>query len=140
LPWRRDDDNAGWRFDGRLIDDVTVTAQVRTDFSDQAANPFLHTYHPDHDNLDRRFENEQRQGFESYTLVRDIRLTLSPPGDDFTSRVTRGQRLLGDYAETIQVQGIARDGGPTDSRNFEVRGVFRLDRISDIPRLTSPPM
>ena len=139
LPWRPDEDNQGWRFNGPLGAGGAIVARVQTEHDDQTANPLLHTYHPDHDNLDRRFENQQPQGFESYTLVRDIRIQLAPPGADFMSRVTRGQRVLGDYAETIRVLGIAREGGPTDTRNFEVRGVFRLDRISTIPMLTAPP-
>src|SRR5690606_18393096 len=40
----------------------------------ETTNPFLHTYHPDHDNLDARFESVLPEGEESYTIRRAIRL------------------------------------------------------------------
>ena len=139
LPWVKDEDNTGWVFDGPLAPGVPATVQVRTEFSDQASSPFLHTYHPDHDNLDGRFEQERPQGYESYTVVRDITLLASPGGTNFSSRVAGGQKITGDYAETIQMVGLERGtNGPPDVRTLEVRGIFRLDRISDIPELTPP--
>jgi hypothetical protein len=140
LPWSEDGQNNGWDFDGMFMPGVPITAQVRTEFSDQTSNPFLHTYHPDHDNLDGRFEEERPQGYESYTVVRDIRLRPGLGQTNFNSRVSARQTMVGDYAETIQVMGLERGANPVaDVRSFEVRGVFRLDRISDIPVLTTPP-
>ena len=45
--------------------------------SDHASNPFLHTYHPDHDNLDNRddtFQTQLSAGKESYDLRRVMTL------------------------------------------------------------------
>lgn len=73
-------------------------------------------------------------------MVRDIRLIPDAIGTNFSSRVSGGHQITGNYAETIHVLGLDRGtNAPTDVRNFEVRGVFRLDRISNIPVLTSSP-
>jgi hypothetical protein len=41
--------------------------------------------------------------------------------------------------ETIRVIGLARAGNSFDSRRFDVRGAFKLNRISAIPTLTRVP-
>lgn len=136
LPWS--EENTGWTFDGNLGDAPVVSTTVTTEFADQAANPFLHTYHPDHDNLDARFENRLPQGSESYTIERNVTLELTPPTDDFGSRTAAGRTIGGNYLETIRVLGLARAGGTIDTRQFEVRGAFTLNRIADVPSLTTP--
>jgi hypothetical protein len=136
LPWS--DANPGWDLSGGLAQGVTVTAMIATEFNDQAANPFLHTYHPDHDNLNASFRNELPQGSESYKVIREITLTPQPPAADFNSRVAASQTLRGTYLETIRVQGLARSTGP-DTRQFEVKGVFELNRLNEIPTLTRVP-
>lgn len=137
LPWS--DVNAGWSFDAHLAQGATLTTRVTNSFDNQSSNPFLHTYHPDHDNLDPRFRNELPQGSESYTVVREITLSVTPPTEDFNSRVTAGLTLTGDYLETIRVLGLARPGNTFDTRTFQARGAFSLNRISDIATLTSLP-
>jgi hypothetical protein len=50
-------------------------------FNDHASNPFLRTYHPDHDNLDATFKQELPQGSESYTdLTRETALSVTATG------------------------------------------------------------
>lgn len=137
LPWSAA--NAGWDFTGPLARGATVKAVVATPFDDQAANPFLHTYHPDHDNLNAGFRAEVPQGSESYTVEREITLAVQPPGADFNSRIAAGRALGGEYRETIRVRGLARAGNTVDTRQFEVRGVFELQRINDLPTLTRTP-
>ena len=66
----------------------TLTATATIAYDDQASNPFLHTYHPDHDNLDAFFQNEQPIGYESYQIMRQFTLVISPPGSDFASMTT----------------------------------------------------
>lgn len=136
LPWS--DTNEGWEFDDLLSQGTTMTASITNRFDDQASNPFLHTYHPDHDNLDSRFSNPLPQGSESYTVVRDITLNVTAPGNDFGSRTGGDQSLSGDYVETIRMLGLARAGGTNDTRRFEVRGIFTLNHISDVSALTTP--
>lgn len=137
LPWSPS--NPGWGFSGHLAQGASVTALVTNAFDNHTSNPFLHTYHPDHDNLDPRFRNELPQGSESYGVVREITLTVTPPIEDFNSRVTAGLTLTGDYLETIRVLGLARPGNTFDTRTFQVRGAFSLNRISEIATLTQVP-
>lgn len=72
LPWSEDNDF--WTFDNALDQTGTLTTTVTTDYSDQAANPFLHTYHPDHDNKDVEFSGALERGYESYDIAREITL------------------------------------------------------------------
>ncbi len=132
------DDNEGWTFSGRLAQGVTVVTSVTNRFNNQSSNPLLHTFHPDHDNLDVRFQNELPQGSESYTIVRDITLNVTPPTDDFASRTATGQTLNGTYLETIRLLGLARAGNTFDTRTFQVRGLFTLNRITDVATVTHP--
>jgi len=137
LPWTST--NLAWAFNGQFRQTTNLTTTVSLDYNDQASNPFLHTYHPDHDNLDENFSTMRPQGSESYTVQRNIRLTVQPPADDFASLTAGTQTITGEYGETITVLGLARGGGTNDTRNFEVRGIFSLNRISEVPTLTTTP-
>jgi hypothetical protein len=137
LPWTST--NLAWAFNGRFRQATNLTATVTLDYTDQASNPFLHTYHPDHDNLDDTFSTPRPRGSESYTVQRNLRLSVLPPANDFASLTAGGQTITGSYGETISVLGLARSGGTNDTRNFEVRGVFSLNRISEVPTLTTTP-
>ncbi len=137
LPWS--EANPGWDLSGGLAQGAVLTATVTTEFNDQAANPFLHTYHPDHDTLNASFDHELPQGSESYKVIREITLSPQPPAADFNSRVAASQTLRGTYQETIRVQGLARAGNTFDTRQFEVRGIFELNRLNEIPTLSRVP-
>jgi hypothetical protein len=132
-------ENEGWSFDGPLGMGRTVTTTITNAFNDHASNPFLHTYHPDHDNLDATFRNELPQGSESFSIIREITLVVQPPTDDFNSLVNANIDLTGTYVETIRLQGLARPGNTHDTRRFNVRGVFSLNRVSEIPIVTHLP-
>ena len=135
LPWRKG--NAPWTFSGRLGEAATLTTVVETDFADHASNPFLHTYHPDHYNLDPTFKTQVARGMESYGIRREITLRVTPPPANVFA-MTSGQRVSGWYIETIRVVGLARAGGTSDTREFRVSGPFTLNRISDVAALTVP--
>lgn len=137
LPWSRA--NTPWSFDGPLALSSTITAAVPLDYNDQASNPFVHTYHPDHDNLDSKFATQLDPGAESYSVQRVIQLEVVMPGEDFASRTETGQALSGNYSETITVLGLPRAGNTNDTRVFETRGTFGLNRIAEIPTLTTVP-
>ncbi|MFO1499277.1 MAG: hypothetical protein U1G07_12925 [Verrucomicrobiota bacterium] len=137
LPWS--EANAGWSFSGGLAAGALITAKVTNDFNQRVSNPFLHTYHPDHDNLDPSFKTELAQGAESYTIERELTLDFRPPADDFNSRVNAGLSLTGEYLETFRLRGLARAGNVTDTRRFDVRGSVTLNRVSEIPTLTRVP-
>lgn len=135
LPWTPT--NRCWSFDGALDKTNVLNVRVTLDYSDQASNPFLHTYHPDHDNLDTAFKNELPQGSESYSVRRDITLTLTPSSGSSAAFSSSAQAISGDYAETVTLLGLPRAGGSTDTRTYYVQGVFTLNRVSPVPSLTS---
>jgi len=129
FPWTRT--NQSWRFSGQFAAGGVLAVTVPVAYDDQASNPFLHTYHPDHDNLDATFQNKLPVGYESYDISRAITLNLSPAGNDFSSLTAAGQSLTGTYLETITVFGVG-----SASRTFNVTGGFTLNRISPIASLT----
>ncbi len=104
---------------------------VNTPYDDHSSNPFLHTYHPDHDNLDVTFKNQLPVGSESYGISRQITLAITPPGADFTSLTAAGQTFSGAYTEAITMTGL---GGAT--RTYNVGGSFVLTRINATAKLT----
>jgi hypothetical protein len=133
LPWTPN--NNTWTFDHALAPGATLSTEVDMSFDDQAANPFLHTFHPDHDNLDRTVTppKQLKVGMESYNINRHITLTVNSVGSDFDSLTQFGQTFQGGYSESITMLGI--NGAP---RTFNVQGQFLLNRISPIAVLTGP--
>ena len=126
--------NIPWAFDGSIHVGANIRTTVDLSFDDQVSNPFLHTYHPDHDNLDPFFAPISRSGAESYGINRTITLNFrSPDEDDFDSLTQGNQTLSGDYAERVSFR--ARDN---HTQEYNVRGSFRLNKISDIDTLTTP--
>jgi hypothetical protein len=105
---------------------ATLTATVNVGYDDPL-NPFKHQFHPDHNNLDERFEQVLPEGRESFSIKRAIKLSfsatdplgLNPPGWGETE-------LGGFYGETIT--GL-------HGRPVEVGGTFRLVRVSSAPEL-----
>ena len=137
LPWS--ESNPGWAFNGNFNTPASITATVTLDYNDQGSNPFLHTYHPDHDNRDASFQTTLPQGAESYSVRREITLVPGPTGTDFASLTEAGRILQGDYTEVITVLGLNRSGSGPDTRRFEVRGAFVLNRLLAVPTLTRIP-
>lgn len=97
---------------------------------DAETNPFKHTYHPDHDNRDARYEKLLPEGAESYTVNRLIQLDFSaiPPAgiSDLGWGVTT---VGGTYRETftgLRAQEIA------------VSGSFILHQVSEASTLITP--
>lgn len=136
LPWSPE--NEGWVFDGSFSSVDGLLTAVPLNFNDHQSNPFLHTYHPDHDNLNDGFDEELTQGRESYGIERTIRLHPDPPGTNFSDRISADDRMYGMYEETIRMTGLARPGNTHDVRTFEVKGVYRLDRLNRINELKRP--
>lgn len=134
LPWTAT--NTVWPMGGRLGTDTFLSTRVMVSHNDRAANPFLHVYHPDHDNLDVTFKKELPQGSESYRIERFIQLAVLPPANDFSSLIASGTTVSGIYLETLTLKGLHRDDGKDEARQYELRGVFSLNRVSDISTLT----
>jgi hypothetical protein len=96
----------------------TLTATLEQPGND-AVNPFLHTYHPDHDNLDARFA---APAAEALPVSRDISLTLDasgPAGDPQWGAAT----LTGTYSEVMR--GLHKNP-------ISIAGRFSLRRLSTI--------
>jgi hypothetical protein len=86
---------------------------------DDSVNPFVHQYHPDHDNRDAKGEPLSAGKAESYEVKRTCRFTFSnAPGS--TS-------LSGTYSETLT--GLNKDP-------ITVSGTFTMRRLSEIDTLT----
>lgn len=132
LPWTAA--NTPWTLNGNLGQQTTLSTTVTLPYDDQASNPFLHTYHPDHDNLNATFKTELPQGSESYTVQRVITLNINPPANDFSSLVAGAQTIAGNYSEAITIKGLG-----SNTRVFQVSGVFTLNRISQVSTLTIAP-
>lgn len=128
-------DNPGWGSSGGAFESgSTLQFNVVLDHNDHVSNPFLHTFHPDHDNLkDSDFKTVVAQGVESYGVARAISLQMTPPVLDFGSLTSGGVSLTGNYSETVTFSG--RSG---NSRQFSLAGRFSLNRISPEPTLTTP--
>lgn len=130
LPWSAA--NLPWPMTGELDEGATAAASVSLSYDDQAANPFLHAYHPDHDNRNAAFDQILPQGGESYGVRREISLRFAAPPGDFNGLTTSGGALQGVYEESVTFLGKG-----SQSRQFDVRGAFQLNCISDIPTLTT---
>jgi hypothetical protein len=97
--------------------------QVNLDYDDPV-NPFKHRYHPNHDNLDERFQNKLPEGVESFTVNRQIELQFTAQDPDNLTFAGWGDDQLGGiYRETIT--GL-------NSQLLFVSGTFRLTRASTI--------
>jgi hypothetical protein len=98
----------------------TLQGSVTLDY-DHPLNPFKHVYHPDHNNLDERFEQKLPEGQEAFTVTRALSLAFTakdplgfnPPGWGDTE-------LGGTYRETIN--GLHRSA-------IQASGNFRLVRV-----------
>jgi hypothetical protein len=124
--------NNTWAFSGSMQPGGSLTAVVPLAYDDQASNPFLHTYHPDHDNLDAQFTTTLARGIESYGVTRQMTLTFTAPEDDFNSLTQSSQDLVGNYAEVITLEARG-----SQTRQYNVLGTFSLKRVSDIAALTT---
>lgn len=96
--------------------------------ADHPTNPFKHKYHPDHDNLNERFDGPAA---ESFAVTRQIALDFAaapPPG---RASVDFGYNEMGGtYRETIT--GIHKNP-------LHLGGTFFLRRLSTIAELNPAP-
>ncbi|NCC50628.1 MAG: hypothetical protein EOM20_05365 [Spartobacteria bacterium] len=117
-----------WLMTGAFGSGQTLTVLVDLPFDD-AVNPFVHRYHPQHDNLD--YLNDApvalEEGAESYTVTRDMQFTFlsDDPDAGGTSLLWGTEEMGGDFAEHID--GL--------NKTLYVEGRFRLRRVSDASAL-----
>jgi hypothetical protein len=123
-----------WDFTGGAMrEGATLQTTIDLAHTDHASNPFLHTYHPDHDNRDALHSDQPlAAGRESYGLRRVMSLSFIPPGNDFDSRTQGGTSLSGNYVETVSIRAAT-----TVLKEFNVLGTFTLTRITDTANYAS---
>jgi photosystem II stability/assembly factor-like uncharacterized protein len=121
---------APWVFQGAFGGVGILNAVLTEGFANTASNPFLHAYHPDHDNLDTLFQPITKPGAEAYDIKRQITLSFTPPGNDFNSRTAGSSRMQGTYLENIVLKG-----GNNQARTVVTKGSFLLNRVSSIATL-----
>lgn len=96
---------------------------------DDPVNPFVHQYHPDHDNRNPRLEPVGNK-VESHTVNRTVNfefLAIPPAG---TPALGWGSTVLGgNYTETVS--GLHK-------QPVQLTGSFRFRRISEIGAITLP--
>jgi len=103
---------------------------------DSLDNPFVHTYHPDHDNFDARYAEELDAGQESFKVTREITLIFDATAPESAGPNWGSTFLTGTYRE--DVSGLFRVGAATN--NFiRTQGRFALRRVSSIPEITEAP-
>jgi hypothetical protein len=93
-----------------------------------ATNPFVHTYHPDHDNLNARFESLLPPGEESFNISRTIRLDFQASLPGINDPGWGSTTLGGTYTETIT--GLRAEP-------ITVSGSFLIHRVSDVSSLVT---
>lgn len=105
---------------------MRLTCEIPMDYKDPL-NPFVHRYHPDHDNMDERYEAELSEGKESFSFVRTITLEFEDEDPDGVTYPEWGGTVQGGtYRETIE--GIHK-------KAIQVQGTFRLQLVSLVDRL-----
>ena len=110
---------------GSMALGATLVRNITIGYNDPT-NPFVHSYHPDHDNKDARPDGtvvSLSNGDESYTITRacSFEFTTSPP--DGTSALGWGSTVIGgNYSEAL---------GGLHKESVNVSGTFTLRRISE---------
>lgn len=125
------DATLGTDFDGTALKcsgsiSTTVSCRLVVDSSATStlpSNPFLHRYHPDHDNLASDFRTHKQ---EVNRIVRDVTLAFDPVPQDNPTNPPPGWGVTvlgGTYSESIT--GLAK--GP-----IRVEGIFTLNLATDV--------
>ncbi len=99
--------------------------------SDDPLNPFLHRYHPDHNNLDERFERELADGEETFSIRRELRFQFTDTDPFNLSLAGWGDTQLGGiYREAIT--GLHK-------QPLVLLGAFRLQHAARVAMLNDQP-
>jgi hypothetical protein len=108
----------------------TLVRTVVLPFNDPT-NPFVHQYHPDHDNRDARPDGTntpKANGDESYTVTRTCFFTFTATPPEGVSATGWGSSVIGgSYTEILR--GLHRDA-------LVVSGTFVLRRVSETGAIT----
>jgi hypothetical protein len=131
-------DGSGGTGSGSVSVPGSLTRIIHVPFDDPT-NPFVHQYHPDHDNRDAQ-GNPLPAGVESYDIKRvaTFTFTSAPPSGSAVTTGWGSTVIGGLYAEVIS--GLHQDSAGVGSGNgLELAGTFELRRVSEIGTLTVNP-
>lgn len=110
---------------GSFATGSSLSCTIATPFNDPVS-PFVHQYHPDHDN--KSGSTALVSGQESYDISRAVTFTLSATPPVGVSPIGYGGSVIaGTYAEVIS--GLHKE-------SLQVTGTFTLQRVSEIGVLT----
>jgi hypothetical protein len=116
---------------GELALGSTVTWNINVPHTDPT-NPFVHTYHPDHDNLDASFSLGLSSGEESYTIDRTCGFTFTSEPPNGSTVAGWGTTILGGtYAELVK--------GLNGQQDLSASGTFVMRRVSEIADIDLTP-
>ena len=108
----------------------TLTRTVSIPYNDPT-NPFVHSYHPDHDNLDARPDGTRTPlaaGVESYDITRQCSFQFSATPPEGASSIGWGSTVIGG-TYTEEMTGLHKE-------TITISGSFTLRRASEIDTLT----
>ena len=112
---------------GSLVLGQTVTHTATLAYN-APTNPYVHTYHPDHDNRNARFDGSVAAGVESPAITRVFSFTFTTTAPDSTSAIGWGSSVIGGtYSETVT--GLQR-------KPITATGTFLLRRVSEDGNIT----
>lgn len=123
----------------RILDDMdgngsvmipgSLTRTITVPFDDPT-NPFVHQYHPDHDNKDPK-GTPLGNKLESHTVTREVTFTFTEtPPDGINVSSGWGNKIIGgNYAEIVK--GLHKDGN-----GLKLNGSFLLHRVSELGSLS----
>ncbi|HCN28533.1 MAG TPA: hypothetical protein DIT64_07140 [Verrucomicrobiales bacterium] len=116
----------------------TLTRTITVPFDDPV-NPFVHQYHPDHDNKSPTGA-ALIAGKESHAVTREVTFTFTTaPPEGSTATGGWGSAVIGGtYAEVIH--GLHKDSaGVGTGDGLHLTGVFELRRVSELGAISVTP-
>lgn len=116
----------------------TLTRTITMPFDDPV-NPFVHQYHPDHDNKSPTGA-ALIAGQESHTVTREVTFTFTAaPPEGSTATSGWGSAVIGGtYAEVIH--GLHKDSaGVGTGDGLHLEGIFELRRVSELGSISITP-
>ena len=100
-----------------------IQFDITTDYDSYDNNPFLHAFHPDHDNLDASFSNQLSQGIESFGIRRQMTFKFTTHSGSFEDIILAGSNKGGIYEETLTLEGNGFN------RSIDLQGTFILQQV-----------
>jgi len=111
-----------------------LACTIATPFNDPT-NPFVHQYHPDHDN--KSGQTALVAGQESHSVTRQVSFTFTETPPEGVSATGWGSSVIGGtYGEVVS--GLHRDsvGDDNTGNGLRLTGTFELRRASELGTLS----